>query len=1057
MKNTKPSISRMFIKHMVSVILAAMGLVTLIWIWGENARFTAESEVLRSAFTDAREEMLEREVAGVIDYIDYMTSRTESRLKTSIKEQVYVAHQIAESLFTQNRALKSDAELKKLIKDALRPIRFNQGRGYVFAVSMDGIEQLYPVRPELERESIYDLRDAKGNYVIRNEIHIVREQGEGFVTGFWPKPDRDPSEAFPKISFVKYFAPLDWYLGAGEYLDDVTSQVQQEVIERVVNLRFGADGYFFASTYTGDPLFSNGKITRGTENISDITDPNGFKIIENQQKTARQPNGGFVAYVWPKLDSGTPVPKISYVRSIPEWEWVIGAGVYLDAVEAAISQKKADLKKDLFTNIGSSVLAMMVLFLLFLIWGRQVSRKIQNGIDAFSRFFKSAAEQSTPMRLKDLHFAEFVDIADAANRMLADRAAAEQALRESKEKYRVLVSHSNDVIYSLDPDFRILSMSPSVEKSLGYAPEALVGRKFQDAGILDSEYLEQATSDTLRLLAGETITSAIYGFMAKDGTRKVAEISSAPLFHDGRVAAIISVARDITERRQAEQALKENELKFRTLFDFSPQAVALTDMETGRLMDVNQEFCRRTGFEKAEVVGHTTTELGFYSETDRARFVGELMEKGSVTGLEMTFNAKNNTLITALMYAEQIILGNQSFLLTIFIDVTEKKYMEARLRQSHKMESIGTLTGGIAHDFNNIMSIIIGNIELVMEDVPASDPIRESLSEIQTAGLRAAAIVKQLLDFSRSTDQALTPTAMAPVINETLDFLRSTIPATITIRKELNEKDTVALADPVRMHQVVMNLCINAFHAMETTGGELTVGLRNVLLSKVAARLHPDLTTGDYVEITVRDTGPGINPEIMDRIFDPYFTTREFGKGSGMGLAMVHGIVKNHGGAILAENGKGGGARFTVFIPAAGRQPTVSAPHPEPTPTGREAILLVDDEAPIVKLTRQRLERLNYHVTAETNPETAMAVFSANPDRFDLVITDMTMPQMNGLALAEKIKAVRPDVPIIICTGYSVLVNEETAGDLDIAAFLTKPVAKRDLAETIRRVLDGKK
>ncbi len=930
MKNTKPGLSRVFIRNIMFVTLGAMGLVTMVWIWGEIARFNAESELLRSAHTAAKEEMLEREVAGVIDYIDYMRSRTEDRLKAAIQGQVVVAHQIATNLYRQNRGLKSEAEIKKLIKEALRPIRFSQGRGYVFAVSMDGIEQLYPVRPELEGENIYDLRDAKGNYVIQNEIDVVREFGEGVVTGFWPKPDKDPAKVFPKISFVKYFAPFDWYLGAGEYLDDVTSRVQQDVIDRVVDLRFGEDGYFFASTFSGDPLFSNGKITRGTENISDITDPNGFKVIENQQKAARQPGGGFVSYVWPKLDSASPAPKISFVKAIPEWEWVIGAGVYLDDVEAAISQKKADLKKDLLTNIGNSLLATLFLFLLFLIWDRQVSRKIHIGIDAFSRFFRTAAEQSTPMPLKELHFAEFVDVAEAANRMLADRAAAEKAL-------------------------------------------------------------------------------------------------------------------------------SENELKFRTLFDFSPQSIALTEMETGRMVDVNQEFCRRTGFEKAEVIGRTTTELGFYSDADRDRFVETLMEHGSVTGLEMTFTIKNSTMATALMFAKQIELNRQTLLMTIFIDITEKKYMEARLRQSHKMESIGTLTGGIAHDFNNIMTIIIGNTELAMEDVAAPDPVRENLEEIHAAGVRAAAIVKQLLDFSRSADQALTPVSIGPVMHETLDFLRSIIPATIRFHREIQDIEINVLADPVRIHQVIMNLCMNAVHEMETTGGDLRVGLKKAVIGKSWVRLHPDLAPGDYAEIRVRDTGPGIDPEIMDRIFDPYFTTRAVGQGSGLGLAVVHGIVKNHGGAVLAENAEGGGALFRVFIPLTTQMPASAPARAEAPPQGKEVVLLVDDEAAIVKLTRQRLERLHYQVTAETNPDTALAIFSADPDRFDLVVTDMTMPQMNGLELSEKIKAVRPDMPVIICTGYSVLVDEETAGDFDVAAFLSKPVDKQELAKTIRRVLDGEK
>ena len=895
--------------------------------------FNIQSDQMRADFINSRKQLVKQEVDRVVEMIRYEKAQSEQLIKQKIKTRVYEAYAIAQNIYQRNRGAENKPKIQQMILDALRPIRFENGNGYYFAAQLDGIEVLFADRPQMEGLNLLGMQDMRGRYVIKDMIKIVKQSGEGFYEYHWTKPESTGND-FKKISFIKRFEPYDWFIGTGLYVDDVESQIKTHVLSMISRIRFGKEGYIFVNKFNGDALVSNGKLFSGTKKLWEVFNdqPEKMKeVFKKEYDAALKPEGDYIYYSHIKLTSpDKKSPKASFIYGVPELQWIVGAGVYLDDVEADIGLMQAKLNNQVKLKILYYALIIIVIFAVFFLFYFWLNQKLKQDFKLFISFFKRVAYSDEKIDRDSIQFEELDQMAEYTNKMLADR-------------------------------------------------------------------------------------------------------------------------------KQAEEAVRENELKFRTLFDFSPQPIALTDMTTGRLIDVNKEFCRRTGFDKPEVIGKTTTELGFYSEAGRKSFIRELSEKGVVSGLEMDFKIKNKSIVSALMFAQKITLRGRALLLTIFVDITQQKKMESRLRQSHKMESIGTLTGGIAHDFNNIMSIIIGNTELAMEDVPESNPAYESLAEIKTAGQRAAGIVKQLLDFSRSTDHALTPVALAPVINESLDFLRSTIPATITIRKQMPDEDTVIPADPVRIRQLMINLCINAFQAMEKTGGELAVGLKKVVLNKAATGIHPDLKPGNYVEISVGDTGPGIDPQIADRIFDPYFTTREFGKGSGMGLAMVHGIVKNHGGAVIVESRPGGGALFKIFFPESKQRPAVDEPSPELPPTGKETILFVDDEESIVKLNTQRLERLHYHIEAETDPEKAYALFCADPNRFDLIVTDMTMPHMTGVALAEKIKAIRPDIPVIICTGYSALIDEETAGRLNIAACLMKPVGKQKLAETIRNVLDGKK
>ncbi len=637
----------------------------------------------------------------------------------------------------------------------------------------------------------------------------------------------------------------------------------------------------------------------------------------------------------------------------------------------------------------------------------------------------------------------------------------EEMWRKNDALIRLITENITDVIWTRDMNLQITYLSPSIERMRGFTVEEIMKQSLDESMTPASAELSRRV--LLEELAQEQQEGGDPGrsrsmeleMTCKGGGTVWTEVTiSFMRDENNRAFGLIGVTRDISTRKAVDDARKESELKFRSIFDFSPQGISLTGVESGRLMDVNDKFCEITGYAREELLGKTTTELGFYSEENRARFVKELQENGEVQGLEMTFRVRDGSDVTTLMFARPLRVGKHTFILSLFLDISDRKQLEARLQQSHKMEAIGTLAGGIAHDFNNILSIIMGNTEMAMKEVPEWSQTRFYLEESRTASRRAKDLVRQILAFSRRTEKERKPLRVGPVVQESVKLLRSSIPSTISIQQRFSTREDTIMADPTQIHQIMINLCGNAAHAMRDTGGEMEIGLEVQEVDAGDADRVQEPGPGRYLVLSVRDTGHGIEPDNLARIFDPYFTTKGVGEGSGMGLAVVHGIVKENGGTIQVQSRPGKGTLFRLYFPLLedqiGEEPETFAP----LPTGRERILLVDDEQKVAEVTGRMLEYLQYHVTARNDGQEALSTFRASPESFDLLVTDMTMPGMTGADLSGEILSLRPDIPVILCTGYSDRITEEEAGRIGIRALMMKPVAMRELAETVRRILE---
>jgi len=642
---------------------------------------------------------------------------------------------------------------------------------------------------------------------------------------------------------------------------------------------------------------------------------------------------------------------------------------------------------------------------------------------------------------------------------ISDQVRTKEMIVNTEKKWQHILANTPQIGISINPDGKIIFANNFFQKLTGWTKEEIIGQDWFDLFIPGT--IREEVRNIFKTVMTQKDTTGFSTYENDILTRngEMRHISWANVITrdtNNQIIDVTCLGIDLTERKHAEELLKTSYERFFTVLNSIDATIFVADMKTHEILFMNQ--CMIDNFGR-DMTGEVCWKA-FRGESGPCSCCtnDQLIDKNGNPADVCVWHDQNPITGKWFINHDRAIEWTEGRLVRIQIatDITEYRKLEDKLLQAHKMDAIGTLAGGIAHDFNNILSSIIGFTELSLEDVEKGSALEDNLNEVFTAGKRARDLVKQILAFARQTEDVSQPIQVDIIIKEVIKLIRSSIPAVIEIRQSITS-DSLILGNPTQIHQILMNLCSNAAYAMEDKGGILDIALKDIVIEHASRFEKTELKPGHYLQLTLADTGTGIPSDIIHSIFEPYFTTKPVGEGTGLGLSMVHGIVKSYGGQVTVESELGKGTVFTIYLPVFKNQTAAISPKPEDLPAGMEQILFVDDEEPIARMGGRILERLGYQVTTRTSSIEALELFRMDASRFDLVISDMTMPNMTGDRLAVELMKIRPDIPIILLTGYSKKISDETAKEIGIRAFAFKPIVKADLAGTIRKILDEAK
>lgn len=640
---------------------------------------------------------------------------------------------------------------------------------------------------------------------------------------------------------------------------------------------------------------------------------------------------------------------------------------------------------------------------------------------------------------------ELAETTEALRKEVVERVASQEALQVERNRLKHIMDSMEVGICIVNHDYEIEYTNPVLERELG----PINGRRcYEYFNALDGpcEWCKRLSVESGKSVRWEW-QSPVSG--------KIYELFDMPLSNSDGSISKMKIIQDITEQHRVRQALRESEEQYRRIVETAAEGILVLDAKD-RTSFVNQRMTKILGFTADEMINRHFVDFIEAGDRTMAEARLERHRSGATARYDFKFVKKNGDNVWCLVSINPISTEDNGYggALIMAADLTERIRLEGQLRESQKMEAVGTLAGGIAHDFNNILAAIIGFTEMSLDQCDDADPKRRKLVQVLKAGIRGRELVKQILTFSRRGEQQPRPVRVAPLVAEAIRLLKASLPPNIEIDQRIEKQGNVILADPTQIHQVLMNLCSNAIDAMRDKGGTLTIVMGEQSFTAGEVAPHPDIEPGSHVRLSVSDTGTGMSREVRERIFEPFFSTKPSGQGTGLGLSVTYGIVKRFRGVICVSSEPEKGSKFEIFFPAIDLAEHEDHLFTTPAPGGSECILLVDDDPQLLEMSKGTLRGLGYKVVASKSGLGGVKIFAGAPESFDLIIVDQMMPKMNGLEVSHKIRDMRGDIPIILCTGSDRTISEEEMRESGISEIAKKPLMRHEIAAIIRRVLE---
>jgi len=930
----------------IALIISGI-LLGLVWVKRVLQHHHSTLQQVQDNYETLRKAEVKTIIDELISEIEFHKYEVENQLKKSIAEKMRTALAVVESIYWDARDKRSEDDVKNLIIKTLMSMHLFEGRGYYWVHDTDHTLLAHPHRHLSIGQNDFHYRDSLGNFVIQDMVKTALTSPDGgFISYSWINPQvpdlkENSIEVQKKIAFVQLFEPYNWVIGVAEYVEDVTAQTQESMIKRIAQIRYGEAGYIFNHSREGVNLNHIEQSNIG-KNRWDLSDASGLKIVQELDRVGRQPGGGFLEY-YASIDPRTQLPakKISYIRSVDDWGWVLGGGVYLEDIHQQVAQLKAGMTHQLQANIWVAIIALMVTLIVIYFIFREFFGRFSRELHYLTT--KDASGAIVPINVDRFRIQELHEIATELGQYQDQSKQMEQALRESEERLSLGLNATNSGMWDWNLKTGGVYFDTTYFTVSGYEPDEFPHDYLEWEKRVHPDDVDRAKAAIEAYLSGKSLAFYVeFRFRKKDGTwswilgqGRVFECDVA-----GNPIRFVGAHTDITERKRAEE---------------------------------------------------------------------------------------------------------------------EKEKLQAQLTQARKMESVGQLAGGVAHDFNNMLGVILGYAQLAMRKVGPDEPLYANLDEIRKAAERSANLTQQLLAFARQQTVAPKVLDINEAVNDMLNMLRRMIGEDMDLAWRPGCNLRSIFIDPSQMDQILTNLCVNARDAIANTG-KITIETASVSFDDAYCADHAGFVPGEFVMLAVSDDGCGMNAETLSHLFEPFFSTKEMGKGTGLGLATVYGIVKQNNGFINVYSEPGHGTIFKIYLP---QYAAKAAPRPEQElapvlPAGGEIILLVEDEPAILEVTSMMLEEIGYAVIAAGSPGEAIRLARQHHGRIDLLMTDVVMPEMNGRDLAGNLISIYPEIKRLFMSGYTANVIAHH-GVLDPGVhFLQKPFSIKDLATKIREALDHK-